>query len=118
LASAEDVVVRFGTSSIAALQRNAAVGFARAHAYSWSVFSLPDRSGDEIIRTLPQDFKFSVYRETTVGRLQAAGYYLSECDDRGHCEIILDAEPTDDQCREFGGLFGPEKADPRREGDR
>jgi hypothetical protein len=114
----QDVVVRFGTSSVAALRRNAAVGFAVTGVYSWSVFSLPGLSGDEIAASLPEDFKFAVYRETTVGRLRAAGYDLSGCDDRGHCDVALQAEPTDDQCRDFGALFGTERADPRQEGHR
>lgn len=79
--------------------------------YALSVFSVPEMSADEIARAVP--LRHSMIRESTAGRLRAAGYeVVSSPGPPGHADLLLPNPPTDNDWRALGAAFDSPRPNP------
>ncbi len=105
------VVVRGGLMSAADLSLGAQTHFDAEGAYALSVFSVPGKTADEIARGVP--LPHSMIRESTVGRLRAAGYdVVSSLGPPGHADLILPNPPTDDDWQALDKTFDAARPSP------
>lgn len=98
------VVVRGGLMLPAGLALSVQSHFDTEGVYALSVFSVPGKTADEIVSGvfLPH----STLRESTVGRLRAAGYdVVSSPGPPGHADLILPNSPTDDDWQALDETF-------------
>ena len=85
--------------------------FDREGAFALSVFSVPGRTADEIVGGVP--LPHSVIRESTFGRLRAAGYdVVSSLGPPGHADLILPNPPTDDDWQVLDEAFDAARSKP------
>lgn len=82
--------------------------------FAISACSLPDTSADDLARTCR--VPHPRIRETTVGRLRAAGYdVVRDEPPEGHALIMLPRLPTDRDYVSISELFGPPRLSPVRD---
>jgi hypothetical protein len=105
------VVVRGGLMIAADLVLGAQSHFDARGIYALSVFSVPGISADEIARGVP--LPHSMIRESTTGRLRAAGYEVVRSPGPpGHADLMLPNPPTDDDWRALDAAFDPPRPNP------
>ena len=107
----EALVVRGGVMELAVLETNAQTHYDEFGEYALSVYSLPDRSADEIalLASLPH----AKIRVSTVGRLREAGYpVVPSPGPPGHADLELPHPPTEGDWRVLDALFDPPRPNP------
>lgn len=111
----EALVIRGGLSAPETLLKNALEHHddpANARGdFAISAWSLPDKSGDDLahVASVPHPR----IRETTVGRIRAAGYNVVRDEPpEGHALITLPRLPTDTDYMTISDLFDPPRLNP------
>lgn len=106
------VVVRGGYMRNKSLHISATVHFEESGEteWAWSLWCAPGKTADGI--AAQADFGNDCIRESTVGRIRAAGFAVeqdSDCDD--HCKVKLPGPPSDADCKRLRDAF--DEARPR-----
>ncbi len=79
--------------------------------YALSVFSLPGLTAGEIAASVP--LPHSMIRESTVGRIRAAGYdVLPSGGPSGHADLVLTNPPTTHDWQILDRTFDPARQNP------
>lgn len=105
------VVVRGGLMQPADLAVGAESQFDLEGFYALSVFSVPGRTADEIATGVP--LPHSAIRESTVGRVRAAGYDVAPSPGPpGHADLLFSAPPTEADWRTLDEIFDPPRPNP------
>ena len=100
------VVVRGGLMLSADLAISAQSHHDAEGSHALSVFSRAGMTADELSRAVP--LPHSMIRESTVGRLRAAGYdVVTSPGPLGHADLVLPNPPTDDDWRLLDESFDP-----------
>lgn len=112
------IVVRGGEMAPDRVQKNALAHFRDCGVYGVSVWSIPDLSAHEIVRTVrradPLDLPHGQMRISTVGQIREAGYELVPTGPRHHFTLLLPTPPTDDDWDRLQALFaGPHSCPPK-----
>jgi hypothetical protein len=81
--------------------------------FAWSFWARPGATADEIARDAP--FPHPRFRESTAGRLRAAGFepeidHIEPGDD--HIQVRLQDEPDEPLCERLRDAFDPERPRP------
>ena len=85
--------------------------------YALSVFSVPGQTADEIATGVP--LPHSAIRESTVGRVRAAGYdVVPSPGPPGHADLLFAAPPTAADWRMLNEIFDPPHRNPATMRDR
>jgi hypothetical protein len=112
----EAVVVRGGFMGIKSLIRSAYRHFDDPRTpdeFAWSFWSGPGKTADEIARDAT--FENDHIRESTVGRMRAAGFYPEQDSTRSdHVKVTLPGPPTSDDCERLRSCFGEARPRPTR----
>lgn len=107
----ECVVVRGGFMGVQSLIRSAQVCFDRRGYFAWSFWSRVGATANEIAREAR--FDNDHIRESTVGRLRAAGFMPRlDRDDDDHVQVRLGREPDEPLCQQLRGAFDPARPRP------
>ena len=105
------VVVRGGLMFPADLETGALTHYDEFGRYALSVYSLPGRTGDEIAVLVP--LPHSKIRESTVGRLRAAGYeVVPSPGPPGHADLRVPNPPSRGDWQALDALFDPPRPNP------
>lgn len=100
------VVVRGGLMTAADLERSVQIHFDSEGSYALSVFSVPGARTDAIAVGVP--LRHSKIRQSTVGRVRAAGYdVVSSAGPPGHADLVLPNPPTDEDWTALDAAFDP-----------
>ena len=75
-----------------------------------SVEGLVERVG----RIYQQLRRYRTLRQSTTGRLSAAGFELVDCDQHGHCQIVFDDAPSTEQLARLASTFDEPEPNPAR----
>ena len=92
------------------LQRSARVSFDLTGEWAWSFWCAAEKTADEV--ALQAKFDNNQIRESTVGRLRAAGFDpVSDSDRTDHCQVRLTGPPSEADCAILSSAF--DEARPR-----
>lgn len=87
--------------------------FDREGFHALSVYSSPGRTADEIATSVP--LPHSTIRESTVGRVRAAGYdVVPSPGPPGHADLVFPAAPTEDDWQTLDEIFDSPRPNPAR----
>jgi hypothetical protein len=107
----DTVVVRGGFMGVRSLMVSAFRCFDSKGYFAWSFWARPGATADEIVREAR--FGHDHIRESTVGRLRAAGFDPQfDRDEDDHVQVRLDEEPSEPVCQRLREAFDPARPRP------
>jgi hypothetical protein len=113
------VVVRGGRSDLADLRVAVINAFddPRVSRYELTVFL--GGEGETAAHVAERNLilrRYTKMRQSTLDALRAAGFEPVNCDANGHCQIVFESEPTDEQLLRFAAVFEDVEPNPAYKG--